>query len=288
MIVALVHLLLGLKSSLGSEDRFLRNLKEYTYTLEFQDLFENLDNWVVDVMPGISSGNNEIQHYSDSPDNVFLTKIDNQNVLVLRSLERKYGNYNYTSGKVYSKLPFGPYGFYNIKAKVPKDNCLFPAIWMLPLEERYQYGRSPSCGEMDIMESICKDKRAFYVAHYGGTYPNNDKSPDFPNNFFQVEINWDYPHYFGVEWQPEYMKFWLDARVVNGKVEGIEGARISSEEWYSLTNEGELRHKGAPFDVPFNLIMNLAVGGNWANSLNCCTSIPSQAEMHIYQVEVWK
>ena len=43
------------------------------------------------------------------------------------------------------------YGKVEVKAKLPRGDWLWPAIWMLPRDN--QYGDWPSSGEVDIMES---------------------------------------------------------------------------------------------------------------------------------------
>ena len=117
------------------------------------------------------------------------------------------------------------------------------------------------------------------------------------------------------------MTFWLDAEVVNGVIAG--GTKIStipSSEWYSLNAAGDrypgtladcarvapaipFQHRlgtvvvsvpclwpgNAPFDQPFNIILNVAVGGSWPCSVSgCCDNIALPADMVVSTVEVWE
>ena len=72
----------------------------------------------------------------------------------------------------------------------------------------------------------------------------------------------------GVEWQPDFIKFWLNAEVVDGVV----------------------RYPGnAPFNQPFNIILNVAVGGDWPCSIQgCCDNMALPADMVVSLVEVWE
>ena len=251
--------------------------------LIFSEDFSSLENWNIHTISGAQSGNCEFQHYTDSPENVFVAN----NCLTLRMLHQKFQGYKYTSGKVFSKQAFGPYGFFNIQAKVPKGDGLFPAIWLFPQYPENQYGPCPSCGEIDIMESICTDPRGFCVTHFGGVNERASSFPEYPNNFYNYCIDWNVPHNFGVEWQRDYIQFWLDAEVVGGTIRGLKGPFVPKV-WYSETPQGQRRHSEAPFDVPFNIVLNLAVGGSWAMQVSRCEEIPEKAEMHIFQVKYYK
>mmetsp|Transcript_27295 Transcript_27295/g.26947 ORF Transcript_27295/g.26947 Transcript_27295/m.26947 type:complete len:143 (-) Transcript_27295:363-791(-) len=135
---------------------------------------------MVNVMPGANSGNNEWEYYTDSPNNVYITKVNGQNALILKAIQENYQGYSYTSGKVTSVRPWGPYGFFNVKAIVPKGNGLWPAIWLLPPNGQSIYGGWAACGEIDIMETICTGTAGYSTLHFGGEWPNNVSTP--PNN----------------------------------------------------------------------------------------------------------
>ena len=51
------------------------------------------------------------------------------------------------------------YGRVEIKAKLPKGDWLWPAIWMLPAHN--EYGQWPASGEIDIMESRGNDPATY-------------------------------------------------------------------------------------------------------------------------------
>ena len=103
--------------------------------------------------------NNEQQAYTDRDTNLYL----DDGYLVIQGLTEPgyYGtdytgtayNADYTSGRVNTddKVSW-TYGRFDIRAKLPKGNGSWPAIWMLG--ENIASVGWPSCGEIDIMEHV--------------------------------------------------------------------------------------------------------------------------------------
>lgn len=259
-----------------------------SYVRVFKDSFADLNNWNIIEQPGADTGNHEWEYYTKRPVNVQTQDLGNgQQALVLRAVLEEYNEYHYTSGKVISKTAYGPYGFFNIEAKVPKGNGIWPAIWLLPPNARSIYGTWAACGEIDIMETICDTSAGYSTLHFGGPWPNNSQYPYPPNN--EWNIDWNVPHKFGVEWQPDFMQFWLDAEIVNGQVQGTPLVRVTSDRWFSQDTSEKKYSGNAPFNQPFSIILNLAICGDWPSSVpGCCENIPSQTEMVVYDVEIWE
>lgn len=264
------------------------SLYAHSYTLFFNDNFLDLSNWSPSVQTGSSTGNNELQYYTNRSTNVMTTLHTLGQCLALSAKKETYLTYKYTSGKVVSKQKFGPYGFINIKALVPKGNGLWPALWLLPKDGYNVYGSWAACGEIDIMETVCSSASAYSTIHFGGAYPNNTMFPTNGQGVYPFAVDWSVPHYFGVEWTSGYLKFWFDASVVNGVIQGTEILNINSSVWFSKDKNGNLYPSPAPFDVPTNIVMNLAIGGNWPCSVSgCCSTIQVPASMYVFNVQVW-
>mmetsp|Transcript_3600 Transcript_3600/g.7749 ORF Transcript_3600/g.7749 Transcript_3600/m.7749 type:complete len:93 (-) Transcript_3600:936-1214(-) len=84
------------------------------------------------------------------------------------------------------------------------------------------------------------------------------------------------------------MRFYFDAHVVNGVVNGTLINEITSDHWFAADNNGTHYPGSAPFDQPFNIILNLSVGGSWPCSIQgCCDSISVPAELEIFNVQVY-
>jgi beta-glucanase (GH16 family) len=257
------------------------------YVKLFDEPFANLDNWTLETIDGQQTGNSEWQHYTDRSSNVFVRKNENGNSMVLRAVAEEYQGYHYTSGRVHSKKAFGPYGFFNFYAKVPKGEALWPAIWLLPTYKS-PYGTWAACGEIDIMETVCSNNDGFSTLHFGQPWPKNVQYPDSGNNKYPSAPDWNHPHWFGVDWQPDFMTFYLDAQVVNGVISGTVISKISSSHWWSANEQGHSYGQGAPFNQPFNIILNLAVGGNWPCGVGCCKSAAVPAELEVFKAQVWE
>ena len=258
------------------------------YVNVLNDNFSNLNNWVADVLPGANTGNNEWEYYTSRSTNVAVVSTQYGNALQLKAQKESYQGYNYTSGKVHSAKSWGPYGFFNIRALVPKGNGIWPAIWLLPPNAQTAYGTWAACGEIDIMETVCGDNQGYSTLHFGGEWPKNVQYPNGGKNAYPFTVDWSKPHYFGVEWQPTFMTFWFDASVVNGVVQGTQIFSIPSSQWYSLKTDGSRWPGNAPFNVPFNIILNVAIGGNWPCGVGCCNNIAVPASMYVYNVQIWE
>lgn len=159
----------------------------------------------------------------------------------------------YTSGRIstQNKETF-TYGRFEARVKVPKGQGFLPAFWLMANDENI-YGQWPRCGEIDCMEVMGQDtKKAYGTIHYGnphsesqGTYTVADDKLDFSDDF----------HTFTCDWEPGKITWYVD------------GIKFHEEsDWYSTTEgQGTLTYP-APFDQPFYIILNLAVGGSWVGN----------------------
>jgi beta-glucanase (GH16 family) len=151
------------------------------------------------------------------------------------------------------------YGKIEVRAKLPQGQGTWPAIWMLPEKDRY--GAWAASGEIDILEAVnlgvpcakCpggRENTILGTLHFGGKWPNNKhKGEEVP---FPEVLDGGF-HTYTVEWFPDRMT-WL----VDGKPYAVRTA----DEW-STTGSAA---RGAPFDQPFHLILNLAIGGKLAET----------------------
>lgn len=244
------------------------------YNLLWHDEFDgdtlNAENWNIELRdPGWT--NNELQAYTDSPDNVYLE--DGKLVLKAAKIKKDNGLTGYTSGKVNSKnLRQFLYGKVVVSAKVPAGQGLWPAIWMMPQDESF-YGQWPKCGEIDIMEILGNQTHILYSnIHYGlphgenqGTYTLADGA-HFSDDF----------HEYSVEWEPDEMRFYVDGEHFH-----------TVRNWYTaVEGEDEVTYP-APFDQPFYVQMNLAVGGDWPGKPDGTTNF-DKAKFEIDYVRVYQ
>ena len=214
--------------------------------------------------------NNELQEYTTSTDNVFVR----DGKLVLKAIKTtKDGKDYYTSGKVtgQNKTDF-QYGKVVVSAKVPEGQGLWPAIWMMPKDESY-YGQWPKCGEIDIMESLGNDTTTSYsTIHYGEPHAEQQgtivKEGD---ERFSAKF-----HEYSVEWEPGEMRFYTDGELV-----------LTVNDWFTAVQGEDDKPYPAPFNQPFFVQMNLAVGGDWPGNPDPTTDF-SKAEFEIDYVRVYQ
>lgn len=196
--------------------------------------------------------NNESQSYVDSKDNIIL--IDGK--LYIRAKKESPFDPNnpvYTSGRINTKNKVEvQYGYWEVRAKLPTGVGTWPAIWML--NSNIDTIGWPNCGEIDIMEHVGYDSsRVFFSIHnanmhgdVGGT--NQQSIYDFDDN--ENDFNT-----YAVEWAESYIK---------GYVNGIL--------YFHFDKSSELFNDW-PYDNPFFLIINLAIGGDWGGVEGIDTSI---------------
>lgn len=166
------------------------------------------------------------------------------------------------------------YGRFEIRAKLPKGQGSWPAIWMLPTD--YVYGGWAASGEIDIMEAVNLgtpsdragaqtaelETRVHGTLHYGSTWPGNI----YTGLGYRLPANQspaDDFHVYVLEWEKDEIRWYVD---------DVHYATQRSSGWYSqyLDSDGKVVNgvDDAPFNQKFHMILNLAVGGNWAANVN--------------------
>lgn len=176
-------------------------------------------------------GNNERQIY---------TKINHEikdGNLVIEA--RKEGN-KYTSTKITTKgKKEFKYGKIEARAKLPVGQGIWPAFWMLGANiDEVQW---PKSGEIDILEYVGKDPHMIYTTlHTQDSHGNtiNTKRTEVLN----IEEGY---HVYAIEWDKDKIEFFVDKTLVYTFNPSIK----NEDTW--------------PFDKPFYIILNLAVGGNF-------------------------
>ncbi len=232
---------------------------------EFDGSSLNMNDWNFEFhQPGWV--NSELQSYDDSPKNTYVK----DGCLVIQPL--KTGN-KYTSGRVntMNKRNF-KYGRFEARLKVPKGQGFLPAFWMMPANEGL-YGQWPKCGEIDIMEVLGHQTNTQYATlHFGEPHTMkqktyNSKGKDFASDF----------HVFACEWEPGEIRFYVDGNHF-----------FTENKWFTKKQGGTKVPYPAPYNQPFYIILNVAVGGNWPGNPNASTKFDERAQMVVDYVRVWQ
>lgn len=217
---------------------------EPQWTLVWADEFDQPDGSPPDPKKWIHTtgssgfGNSELQAYTNEIENAYIE----DGMLVINAIREEYLGREYTSARL-NTLSSGKftYGRFEIRAKLPNTQGIWPAIWLLPA-----LGSSPVNGEIDIMELIGKvPYRAYGTLHYGNPYENQSAYYDLPGG---ATFDQDF-HIFSLEWEAQEIRWYVDGNQY-----------LQANEWYTSQSN---QPYPAPFDRPFFLILNVAVGGTW-------------------------
>ncbi len=202
-------------------------------------------------------GNNELEHYTDNTNNVYLAD-GKLNITALnepRSFPQDPSRIApYSSGKINTRDSFSfQYGRIDFRAKLPTGNGIWPALWMLPVNDTY--GAWAASGEIDVMEAKGRLPGITSGAvHFGGQWPVNRYISGeyvFPGG---QTFDSDF-HVYTLVWEEDNFKWYVD---------GVCFLKITREQWYTIGAPG---NENAPFDQPFYIIMNLAIGGHFDGGL---------------------
>lgn len=236
-------------------------------------------------------GNNELQCYTDRPENSFVR----YGKLVIQARQESFTGpaepLEWESGAGDRMLPYTSarlrtlgqgdwkYGRIEVRAKLPQGQGIWPAIWMLPTD--YVYGGWAASGEIDIMEAVnlsADEEMSIHgTLHYGREWPGQASSgTSYTADGFNPVDNF---HTYALEWSKREMRWYVD---------DIHYATQKSSGWYSQVLGDDGYHEtvpgDAPFDQRFHLLMNVAVGGNWPGEPNAETEFPSEMEVDFVRV----
>ena len=240
------------------------------WQLVWQDEFdgEKLSSEKWNVLTREQSKHSELQYYL--PDEVYLEK----GCLRLRSRVRDFGSQHYTSGRVDTSGKFAPvYGRFEIRARLPGGQGLWPAHWLYPQNRNWQMERlmaqvvasgqeslipeeRPWYSEIDIMEFLGHTNIVYGTLHYC-TFDGQKKSSsgnwkgtsDFTKDF----------HVYALEWRPDIMRWFVDGRLIHSTRNGIP-------------------------HTPHYLILNTAVGGKWPGNPDATTIFPQYHDIDYVRV----
>lgn len=142
------------------------------------------------------------------------------------------------------------YGYFEMRARLPKGKGLWPAFWLVPAD-----GSWPP--EIDIVEVLGHSPSTiFQTYHYfdatntrqkaGGVYQAHDVSSTFST--------------FGLDWRPELLIWYVDGR----ESFRFSGPGVTAKSMYVL--------------------LNLAVGGSWPGDPDATTAFPAAMEVDYVRV----
>lgn len=206
----------------GFENGFIRNLEKQYYT-------ERLKN------ARIENGSLILETHKETIKNEAFISQDATN------WKENWQKAAYTSASLTTKgLAHWTYGIIEVRAKLPKGAGLWPAFWML--NENYEEAVSSKRGEIDIMEHLGFDRKSII----GSVHLNasGNESYQFQSKKIQIKNPYDEFHVYAIRWTAKQIEFLLDGKI-----------------YQTIKRKNYNQHNQWPFDQPFYLKLNIAIGG---------------------------
>jgi beta-glucanase (GH16 family) len=246
---------------------FISNLSSQCPKLVWADEFDgnalNTANWSHEIGDACDQGfcgwgNNELQYYRSQNTDV------KDGILTITARKENFGSRQYTSSRIRSKNQVDiKYGRIEARMKMPIGKGIWPALWMLPTDNKY--GGWPKSGEIDIMEYLGHEPNKIYgTLHYGQDWPNNRST----STSFETKgagFNEDF-HEYAMEWNATSIKWYIDGYL------------------YSTKTPNDLGGSFWPFIERFHFLINLAVGGNWPGNPDFTTTFPQEYKVDYVRV----
>jgi len=252
------------------------------YTLKWSDEFTTSGSpgiaWTYDegapLLGGSVWGNSERQLYTRDSANVFVSNgeltiqpiagVPDNSPTRNPTLLATSARIKTDTASYYSALNGTPYGFYEIRAKVPCVGGAWPAVWMMG-----QNGEWPARGEIDIME---------WFGRYFANDINQVQSGVHTANNFGANSRYQKANVSGMcASYHNFQMHWSAQEILIG-VDGVPT--------FSYKKPVGAGQADWPFDQPAHLILNVAVGGNLGGDVNP-SDIPLMT-LKVDYVKVWQ
>ncbi len=250
--------------SSGSNDGYTTPDTYSGYKLAWADEFNgtqiDLSNWSYNV-GGNGWGNEESQYYTDGK-NSFLQS----GKLIIEARQEDFQGKKYTSSRMVTKgkREF-MFGRVDIRAKLPKGQGIWPALWMLGANID-QIGW-PACDEIDIMELLGHDPKTSYgTIHWGKQGSSTSQNTQGVYKLTNGKDFSDEFHVFSLDWEKDKLSILVDDKVI-----------------FSTTS-AKLGASNYIFNNPNFFILNVAVGGKWPGYPNATTVFPQRMEVDFVRI----
>jgi beta-glucanase (GH16 family) len=222
-----------------------------------QDGLPDASKWQHNVWPA-RKVNSEDQAYTNREKNA---RVEN-GMLIIEAHKEKFEQAEYTSARLHNSGSGDfLYGKVEVRARIPRGQGTWSAIWMLP-SNPYKYATScapgedwqgsrtcdawPNSGEIDILEHVGYDMQVVHgTVHTKAYYWVNGEQRKASVEGRNVDKEF---HLYSMEWSPEHIIVSFD-----------------DAPYFYYKNEGS-GWRAWPFDHPYNVILNLAIGGSWGRA----------------------
>ena len=208
---------------------------------EFNGTSIDASKWTFESGNNNGWGNNELEYYTSSSQNAYVSN----GLLHIVAVQQSVHGYSFTSARMKTEGLYNTptYGRIQWRAALPAGVGMWPALWMMGSD--YPSVPWPTCGEIDVMESNGGQPSWVQGSIHSGSsktnlisfwkiyhYPVGDPFGTSTTNF----------HIYELDWTPASISWLVDGAVY------------------------EVQNTVPPFNQPFFLIMNLAAGGDYVGN----------------------
>ncbi|MAX71210.1 MAG: laminarinase [Flavobacteriaceae bacterium] len=168
---------------------------------------------------------------------------------------------SYFSGRITTKNKFEfQYGTIEAKMKLPEGSGLWPAFWMLG--SNISEVGWPKSGEIDIMEYVGKKPHEIHTTlHTQDSYGQSKNT-----KISTIETIEEGFHTYKAKWTEESITFYIDDNEVY-----VFNPKVKDENTW-------------PFNQPFYILVNMAIGGNFGGPEVDDNIFPKQFEIDYIKV----
>lgn len=263
----LALLAVGIWSCDGDETQ---NHPDRNWTLAWSDEFDGAagtspdsTKWVYDIGTGANGwGNNELQYYTDRPENV---SHDGDGHLNITTRGESYMGSSYTSARIKTQGTFAQtYGRYEARIQVPSGPGIWPAFWLLG--DNITEVSWPQCGEIDVMELVGTKPHEVHGSLHGPGYSAGNAITE--SHVIDGRFDGDF-HTYAVEWGKDYIDYFVDGY------------------WYQRITPDDVAAVGGEwvFDHSFHMILNTAMGGAFVGAFDpATTTLPQTMKVDYVRV----
>ncbi len=231
----------------GSSENNKKNVSDNGFELVWFDEFDytglpDSTKWSYDTEGNEDGwGNQEAQYYTEAiEENASVS----DGILHITALKKSMEGKEFTSARLISKADW-KYGKIEVRAKLPDAVGTWPAIWMMPGDWSFNDGNWPDIGEIDIMEHVGYERGIIHASTHSKDYQwqiGTQKTATI-----DIKDATEQFHSYILEWTQDSLKAFVDDTL-----------------YFAYANEG-LGETKWPYDKPFYLILNVAVGGAWGS-----------------------
>jgi beta-glucanase (GH16 family) len=219
---------------------------ELTWSDEFDASSLDASKWTPEVKDVWF--NNELEATTARRENVTLAGGN----LNITAIKENYNGRTFTSARIITKgKKEFTFGRLDVRAKMPKGKGMWPAIWMLGAND--SQASWPACGEIDIMElrgsAPSVNNTTMHFGNSVATHQQKGTAYALPAGDFSTDF-----HLFTCIRSLNKMEFFVD---------GVS--------YYTLTSATVSPY---PFNNPFYVILNVAVGGDFDGNPDASTTFP--------------